>query len=97
MKISEKCTQALQSVIAGIVFQLVSASSAYAIDPESIIRNTTSYLQGSLARAMGVLTIVVCGFLCIRMQKLPKSTFIAILVGFGLIFGASSLYSRLIG
>lgn len=69
---------------------------SYALDIETIVNRTTSYLQGGLARSMGVLTIVVCGYLCLAQNRFPKQYFILVLLGMGLIFGASALYSRLI-
>ena len=69
---------------------------SYAADIGAIVTRTTSYLQGGLARSMGVLTIVVCGYLCLAQNRFPKQYFILVLLGMGLIFGASALYSRLI-
>ena len=64
---------------------------------ESIIGRTTMYLQGGLARTVGVFCIIIAGYLCLALQKFPKEYFIMILVGMGIIFGGSSLYSTLIG
>ena len=67
---------------------------SYALDIETIVNRTTSYLQGGLARSIGILTLVVCGYLCLHQNKFPKQYFMMILLGMGLIFGASALYSR---
>ena len=64
---------------------------------ESIINRTTTYLQGGLARSIGVFCIIIAGYLCLARQKFPKEYFIMILVGMGIIFGGSSLYTTLIG
>lgn len=64
---------------------------------ESILDKTNSYLSGSLARSFGLLVIVVSGYLCIAQQRLPKDTFMRILIGLGIIFGASTIYTTLIG
>ena len=77
------------------LFTLPQASHAATID--SILRNTISYLQGSVAKSVGLASIIVSGYLCIAKQKLPKETFVMILVGMGIIFGGSSLYNTLIG
>lgn len=71
------------------------ASQAQSI--ESIINRTTHYLQGGLARAVGVACIIVAGYLCLYRQKFPKEYFSMILVGLGIIFGGSTLYNTLIG
>lgn len=64
---------------------------------ESIINRTITYLQGGLARTVGILCIIIAGYLCLARQKFPKEYFVMILVGMGIIFGGSSLYSTLIG
>lgn len=72
-----------------------SVSQAQSI--ESIINRTIAYLQGGLARTVGVFCIIIAGYLCLARQKFPKEYFVMILVGMGIIFGGSSLYSTLIG
>lgn len=74
---------------------LPQASHAATID--SILKNTISYLQGPVAKSVGLAAIIISGYLCIARQKLPKETFIMILVGMGIIFGGTSLYNTLIG
>ncbi|HAT9402022.1 TrbC/VirB2 family protein [Legionella pneumophila serogroup 8] len=74
---------------------LPSLSHAQSI--ESIINRTINYLQGGLARTIGVFCIIIAGYLCLARQKFPKEYFVMILVGMGIIFGGSSLYSTLIG
>ena len=71
--------------------------TARATSVESVLNNAHTYLSGSVARSAGIVAIVVAGYLCIAQQRIPKQTFLMILVGFGLIFGADSLYSTLIG
>ena len=63
---------------------------------ESIINHTVTYLQGGLARSIGILCIIVMGYLCLALQKFPKESFIMVLIGMGIIFGGSTLYSTLI-
>lgn len=64
---------------------------------ESVINNGVRYLQGPLARAVGVGIIAVAGYSCFRLHKLPKEQFMYIAVGLGVIFGAQQLYSMLGG
>lgn len=64
---------------------------------ESIINRTTHYLQGGLARSIGVMCIIIAGYLCLYRQKFPKEYFSMILVGLGIIFGGSTLYNTFIG
>jgi type IV secretion system protein VirB2 len=71
------------------------ASHAQSI--ESIINRTTHYLQGGLARSVGVMCIIIVGYLCLYRQKFPKEYFSMILVGLGIIFGGSTLYNTFIG
>jgi type IV secretion system protein VirB2 len=77
------------------LFIIPQASHAATI--ESILNKTISYLQGPVAKSVGLASIIVSGYLCIAKQKLPKETFVMILVGMGIIFGGSSLYNTLIG
>lgn len=83
-----------EGIIGSCLF-LPSISHAQSI--ESIINRTTTYLQGGLARTVGVFCIIIAGYLCLARQKFPKEYFIMILVGMGIIFGGSSLYSTIIG
>ena len=76
---------------------LLLPSISHAQSIESIINRTTTYLQGGLARTVGVFCIIIAGYLCLARQKFPKEYFIMILVGMGIIFGGSSLYSTIIG
>lgn len=76
---------------------LLMPALSHAQSIESIINRTTSYLQGGLARTVGIFCIIISGYLCLARQKFPKEYFIMILVGMGIIFGGSSLYSTLIG
>lgn len=76
---------------------LLAPSLSHAQTIESIISRTTTYLQGSLARSAGVISVVVIGYLCLVRHKFPKEQFIMVLVGLGIIFGGSSLYSSLVG
>jgi type IV secretion system protein VirB2 len=80
-----------------VVSFLVLPSLAQAQSIESIINRTISYLQGGLARTVGIFCIIISGYLCLVRQKFPKEYFIMILVGMGIIYGGSSLYSTLIG
>lgn len=81
----------------GVLFLIAAPSLSYAATIESILNKGVSFLQGPVARAAGILAIVGSGFLCLYKQQLPKDQFVMILVGLGIIFGGSSLYSSLIG
>ncbi|MDP3704612.1 MAG: TrbC/VirB2 family protein [Legionellaceae bacterium] len=76
---------------------LLAPSLSHAQGIESIINRTITYLQGGLARTVGIFAIIIAGYLCLARQKFPKEYFVMILVGMGIIFGGSSLYSALIG
>lgn len=70
---------------------------AHAQSIDSIINRSITYLQGGLARTVGIFSIIISGYLCLARQKFPKEYFVMILVGMGIIYGGSSLYSTLIG
>ena len=71
-------------------------SLSHATDIESIINGTVNYLQGGLARSVGILCIIISGYLCLARQRFPKEYLAMILVGLGLIFGGSYLYTKVI-
>ena len=81
--------------VLSFLFILPGASHVTTI--QSVIDKATNYLQGGLAKSLGVGAIVISGYLCIAKQKFPKEYFMMILVGLGLIFGATSLYSTVAG
>jgi type IV secretion system protein VirB2 len=91
----KRAPERINALVLASLLALPQASHAATID--SILRNTISYLQGSVAKSVGLASIIVSGYLCIAKQKLPKETFVMILVGMGIIFGGSSLYNTLIG
>lgn len=72
-------------------------SASHAASIESILRKSATYLQGPVAKGAGLLAILGTGYFTLFTQKMPKEQFIMILVGLGIIFGGSSLYSSLIG
>lgn len=80
-----------------IGYCLLIPSLSHAQSIEGVINRTITYLQGGLARTVGIFCIIIAGYLCLARQKFPKEYFIMILVGMGIIFGSSSLYSTLIG
>lgn len=70
---------------------------SHAQNIEGIINRTARYLQGGIAKALGFLCIVVGGYLCLHQQRFPKSYFIIMLIGLGIIFGASTIYNYCVG
>lgn len=73
------------------------ATSHAATTIESILTKSASLLQGSMARALGILAIIGCGYLCIVKQQLPKEKLAMVLLGLGLIFSASYIYTKVVG
>lgn len=71
--------------------------ASHAASIESILEKSATYLQGPVAKGAGLLAILGTGYLTLFTQKMPKEQFVMILVGLGIIFGGSSLYSSLIG
>jgi type IV secretion system protein VirB2 len=78
------------------ISSLLLPTLSHAAGIEGIINRTIQYLQGGLARTMGIFCIIIAGYLCLARQKFPKEYFMMILVGLGIIFGGSSLYSTLV-
>lgn len=81
----------------GVIVCMLLPSISQAQTIESILNRTIGYLQGGLAKIVAILCIIIAGYLCLARQKFPKEYFIMILVGMGIIFGGSTLYSTLIG
>lgn len=76
-----------------LLFLVAVPVSAEAATLEKIIINVTNWLQGPVAKSAGILAIICSGYLTMVSQRLPKEVFMLMLVGLGLIFGASSLYT----
>jgi type IV secretion system protein VirB2 len=64
---------------------------------EEILSKATTFLQGGLAKSVGLLAVIGTGYLCIVKQRFPKEQFAMVLLGLGVIFGSSSLYNTLVG
>lgn len=71
-------------------------SLGHAATIESIVKATTRYLTGGVAKAIGLLAIIGTGYLTLFAQKFPKEYFMMVLLGLGIIFGASTLYNQLV-
>jgi TrbC/VIRB2 family pilin len=66
-------------------------------DVVSTLNDFLLYLTGPLGKVVATLAIVGVGFACFVMGRLPKSAVLAVVVGIGLIFGASAMLSMLTG
>lgn len=86
--------QAMSKVYLIVAYSMVPSLS-HAQSIENILNHTITYLQGGLARTVGILCILIAGYLCLFRQQFPKEYFMMILVGMGLIFGSSTLYSTI--
>lgn len=75
----------------GLMATLFLPAMAHAADAVSIINKVVHYIQGPFVAAAGVLAIAVCGVLCFK-GVFPKMYFMMVLVGIGLILGASYYY-----
>ena len=69
----------------------------HAASIETVLNNGVKLLQGPIAKGVGLMAIIGSGYLCLARNKLPKEQFVMILVGLGIIFGGTSLYSTLVG
>ena len=76
---------------------LVAPGAAHAASIETVLNNGVKLLQGPIAKGVGLMAIIGSGYLCLARNKLPKEQFVMILVGLGIIFGGTSLYSTLVG
>ena len=96
MKFKQNVQSILDALLSVSLLILVPASS-HAASVKSILDKTATWLQGDIAKGIGLIALIGCGYMCIFMQRLPKSQFMMVLLGLGVIFGSSSLYSTLIG
>jgi len=95
-KVQQVCKKVAVKITDIAVFMVVLPQVSFAADVGSIIDKATGYLQGGLARSIGVGAIVVAGYLCLAKQMFPKMYFMMVLVGLGLIFGAAGLYDTFV-
>lgn len=63
----------------------------------SILDKLVGILQGEIAKSIGLIAVVGSGYLCIFKQRFPKEQFLLTLIGLGVVFGSSSIYSTLVG
>lgn len=80
-----------------LLLTLPQVSHANQISIETILNKAVVYLTGSVAKSAGLLAILGTGYLTLITQKMPKEQFMMILLGLGVIFGGSSLYSTFVG
>lgn len=66
-----------------------------AADVVSTLNDFLLYLTGPVGKVAATLAIVGVGFACFVLGKLPKSAVVAVVLGTGIIFGASTLLSIL--
>jgi type IV secretion system protein VirB2 len=76
---------------------LIVPGMGHAASIETVLNNGVKLLQGPIAKGVGLIAIIGSGYLCLARNKLPKEQFVMILVGLGIIFGGTSLYSALVG
>jgi type IV secretion system protein VirB2 len=76
---------------------IVLPGASHAATIETILNKSVGYLQGPVAKGLGLLAIIGTGYLCVVKQRVPKEQFAMVLLGLGIIFGGSSLYSTLVG
>ncbi len=76
---------------------LAAPGVTHAASIETVLNNGVKLLQGPIAKGVGLMAIIGSGYLCLARNKLPKEQFVMILVGLGIIFGGTSLYSTLVG
>ncbi len=91
----KKMTHRISETMVALLILLPTATHAATI--ESILNKGVHFLQGPVAKSLGLLAIIGSGFFCLSQQQLPKDKFIMILVGLGIIFGGNSIYSMLVG
>ncbi|KTC98686.1 TrbC/VirB2 family protein [Legionella erythra] len=75
----------------------LAPTTTFAASLESVLNGGIRLLQGSVAKLIGIIVIIGCGYLCLEKQKFPKERFVMILVGLGIIFGGSFIYGQLAG
>ena len=88
-------TRSVQEALILALLSFPGVSSAQ--DLQGIINNTVEFLRGGTARGVGVLCVIITGYLCLARQTFPKEYFMMVLIGMGLIFGSAGLYRTLIG
>jgi type IV secretion system protein VirB2 len=80
-----------------LILPLDTFASSGHITITSILDKLVGILQGDIAKCVGLIAVVGSGYLCIFKQQFPKEQFLLTLVGLGVVFGSSSIYSSLVG
>lgn len=79
-----------------ISFSFLMPNNVYALTVNRAVDNLTHYLTGDMAKAVGVLAIVISGYMCFSGRGLPKKDFGLIVLGLGIILGGSQIYTTLV-
>lgn len=80
-----------------LLLPLDALASSGHITITSILDKLVGFLQGDVAKSIGLIAVVGSGYLCIFKQRFPKEQFLLTLIGLGVVFGSSSIYSALVG
>lgn len=83
--------------VLSLMLPLDAFASGGHITITSILDKLVGILQGDIAKCIGLIAVVGSGYLCIFKQRFPKEQFLLTLVGLGVVFGSSSIYSALVG
>ncbi len=94
-KFINKVSTKIEGACIALLFSCLPAS-AMAADITSVLTKTVAFMQGDIAKSVGLIAIISSGYLCIVSQKLPLTRFGMIVGGLGLVFGASSIYTTLV-
>ena len=76
---------------------LALPATSHAKSIQTILEKSARYLNGPLARSVGVVVLIGAGYMCLVQHKFPKETLGFMLLGLGIIFGGAQLYDLLIG
>ena len=71
-------------------------SLTHAATIETVLNKAVHLIQGPIAKSIAILVISYIGYECLFTQRFPKSKLITSLLGIGIIFGASTIYSHLV-
>lgn len=94
---SKKCQRRKGIVNILIYLSLLPATTFAATDVASTLGQALSYLTGPVGKVVATLAIVGMGYACFAMGRVAKSSFISVIVGVSIIFGANALLTTLVG
>lgn len=87
----------LKNIFVGMMFLFMPTLALADTTLTDVLQHALDYLTSTPARVLATIAIVGVGYASWHLGKIPKERAIAIIVGIGIVFGATTLLNILVG